>query len=471
MHNETDANTKTCGLIGHPLSHTLSPQIHNMLAEMTGINMVYVPFDVQPQHLGNVLPGALALGLLGMNVTIPYKNSIIRELHSIDPLAERIGAVNTLVREKDGNGFRGYNTDMTGLYRSLQQENIAIAGESVIILGAGGVARAVAYLCAVKGAGQIYLLNRTRDKADKIAAEINAGEKRDCVISMQLSDYRDIPEIFGKYLCIQCTSIGMYPREDNAVIADAAFYRKLHTGVDLVYRPFETQFLKHTAQYGAKCVSGLKMLLYQAIDAFELWNQVQITQDQADMVYRKLIRSFSRKGNIVLIGFMGSGKSTVSQILADKLGYTCIDTDVNIEQQAKMTIRDIFASRGEEAFRQMETGSLREFAECGRDRIVLSAGGGLPLREENRTLMHRIGKVIFLHAQPQTVYERLKDDHTRPLLQGENVLEKIENLEKEREKYYQMAADFVITTDQKTPQEVADEIIRYAADIVQGEEV
>ena len=121
MHNETDANTKTCGLIGHPLSHTLSPQIHNMLAEMTGINMVYVPFDVQPQHLGNVLPGALALGLLGMNVTIPYKNSIIRELHSIDPLAERIGAVNTLVREKDGNGFRGYNTDMTGLYRSLQQ--------------------------------------------------------------------------------------------------------------------------------------------------------------------------------------------------------------------------------------------------------------------------------------------------------------------------------------------------------------
>ena len=461
MHNETDANTKTCGLIGHPLGHTLSPQIHNMLAEMTGINMVYVPFDVQPEDLANALPGAMSLGLLGMNVTIPYKNRIMEGLQSVDPLAERIGAVNTLVREKNGKGFRGYNTDMTGLYRSLQQENVAIDGESVIILGAGGVARAVAYLCAVKGAREIYLLNRTREKADRIAEEINSGEKRNCVISMQLSDYRSIPEISGKYLCIQCTSIGMYPNENTAVIEDTAFFTMIHTGVDLVYRPLETKFLKLAAQHGAKCVSGLKMLLYQAVDAFELWNRIKITQEQADTVYRELINIISANGNFILIGFMGSGKSTVSRILAEKLGYTCIDMDANIEQQAKMPVRDIFANRGEEAFRQMETESLHKFAEY-RDHFVLSAGGGLPLREENRMLMHRIGTVVFLRTEPLTVYERLKGDHTRPLLQGENVLQKIENLEKERENYYQMAADFVITTDQKTPQEVADEIIRHA---------
>ena len=98
MHNETDGNTRTCGLIGHPLRHTLSPKIHNMLAEMTGTNLVYVPFDVQPERIADVLPGAQALNLLGMNVTIPYKNAVIPFLSSIDPLAEKIGAVNKLVR-------------------------------------------------------------------------------------------------------------------------------------------------------------------------------------------------------------------------------------------------------------------------------------------------------------------------------------------------------------------------------------
>lgn len=459
MHNETDGNTRTCGLIGHPLGHTLSPKIHNMLAEMTGTNLVYVPFDVQPERIADVLPGAQALNLLGMNVTIPYKNAVIPFLSSIDPLAEKIGAVNTLVREENGKGFRGYNTDMTGLYRSLEQEGIGLAGEAVILLGAGGVARAVACLCAMKGAKHIYLLNRTLEKAKTVADEINAAEGKECVIPMQLEDYPGLPEVPGKYLCIQCTNVGMYPNEKAAVIEDPEFYRHIHTGVDLVYRPLKTKFLKLAEAAGARTFSGLKMLLYQAVEAFELWNHVNISTEQADEVYEAIYGELQAHMNLVLIGFMGSGKTTVSQILAEKLAYHCMDSDADIERQQKMKISQIFADRGETAFRELETESLRKLAEQKPGRIILSAGGGLALKEENRALMRQFGKVIYLKTSPQTVYERVKGDQTRPLLQGDDLIGRIERLEAEREIFYQMAADEVVVTDGKTPEEVADEIL------------
>jgi shikimate dehydrogenase len=395
-----------------------------------------------------------------MNVTIPYKNAVIPFLESIDPLAEKIGAVNTLVRDEKGNGFRGYNTDMTGLYRSLEQEGIGLAGEDVILLGAGGVARAVACLCVMKGAKHIYLLNRTMEKAKTVADEINAAEGKECIIPMRLEDYSGLPDVPEKYLCIQCTNVGMYPKEKAVVIDDPSFYQKIHTGVDLVYRPLKTEFLKLAEASGAKTFSGLKMLLYQAVEAFELWNRVQISKTQADQVYEAVHEELQAHTGLVLIGFMGSGKTTVSQILAEKLAYHCLDSDANIEQQQKMKISQIFADKGEAAFRTLETESLRNLAEQKERRMILSAGGGLALKEENRALMRQLGKVIYLKTSPQTVYERVKEDQTRPLLQGDDLMGRIERLEAEREIFYQMAADEVVVTDGRTPEEVADEILR-----------
>ena len=139
-----NGKTRTCGLIGNPVEHTMSPVIHNTLAEELDINMVYVPFLVE-KDLQEAVAGAYALNIQGMNVTVPYKSDVLGSLQECDELAKNIGAVNTLVRTKEG--YKGYNTDMTGLFRAMNSYGITIKGQKVIILGAGGAARAVAFLC------------------------------------------------------------------------------------------------------------------------------------------------------------------------------------------------------------------------------------------------------------------------------------------------------------------------------------
>ena len=167
---DIDGKTRVCGLIGNPVEHTLSPDIHNTLARFCGVNLAYVPFYVEKGLAGDAVRGAWALNILGLNVTVPYKSEVIPFCSKIDPLAEKIGAVNTLVRT-DG-GFLGYNTDMTGLYRAMQEDGVRLEGEEVILLGAGGVGRAVAFLCAMKGAKRVYLLNRSEQKAAAVAGEV-----------------------------------------------------------------------------------------------------------------------------------------------------------------------------------------------------------------------------------------------------------------------------------------------------------
>lgn len=284
-----DGKTIVCGLIGNPVEHTLSPMIHNTLAERMGHNLVYVPFPVETGRVADAVIGADALHLLGLNVTVPHKGEVIASLKGIDPLARDIGAVNTLVRT-DG-GYKGYNTDMEGLYRAMLSEGIRIEGEQIVLLGAGGAARAVAYLCAVKGADKVYLLNRTLSKAQTVAKEINGKVGREVIFPMRMEDYVKLPD--GKYLAIQGTSVGLAPNVGDAVIADTAFYEKLHTGFDLIYSPWETKFMRLTKKHGGRAYNGLKMLLYQGIIAYELWNDVQVSEEDAQAVYEKLREQFT----------------------------------------------------------------------------------------------------------------------------------------------------------------------------------
>lgn len=281
---EINGRTRTCGLIGNPVEHTLSPLIHNTLAARLGQELVYVPFHVEQGKLKEAVKGAEALNILGLNVTVPYKSEVIACLAEIDGLARSIGAVNTLVRTT--GGYKGYNTDMEGLYRAMQSEGIKIAGEQIILLGAGGAARAVAWLCAAKGAKEVYLLNRTLDRAQAVAEEVNASVDRETVRPMRLADYAAIPE--GKYLAIQGTSVGLSPNNEDVVIADAAFYEKVHTGFDLIYNPWETKFMRLVKAHGGRAYNGLKMLLYQGIIAYELWNGVEVSDSEAQIVYRSL---------------------------------------------------------------------------------------------------------------------------------------------------------------------------------------
>ena len=285
MLNDINGYTRTCGLIGNPVEHTLSPVIHNTLSMVLGENLAYVPFHVENGRLEDAVKGAFALNLLGLNVTVPYKSDVIPYLTDIDPLAENIGAVNTLVQTE--TGYKGYNTDMPGLYRAMCEDGVKVKGEKVLILGAGGVARAVAMLLLDKGAREAILLNRTVQKAQEVADEVNRIAGRKFAKAMPMDAYDTLPA--GKqYLAIQATSVGMYPGCDAAVIEDPAFYEKVHTGYDLIFNPPKTRFMELVEAQGGKAYNGAKMLLYQGIIAFELWTGCEIKSWLADKVYERM---------------------------------------------------------------------------------------------------------------------------------------------------------------------------------------
>ena len=278
-----NGKTRTCGLIGKPVEHTMSPLIHNTLAGKLGLPLVYVPFLVE-EDVEAAVRGAWHLNVLGMNVTVPYKSEVIAALSECDELAARIGAVNTLVR---GNkGFKGYNTDISGLFRAMSSEGIRIEGEEIILLGAGGAARAVAYLLASHKAKKVYLMNRSLPRAEQVADEVNTAFGRVGIQAMELSAYSSLPE--RPMLCIQATSVGLAPEVDRVVIEEDAFYRRIHTGYDLIYRPANTRFMQLVRAHGGKAYHGLKMLLYQGVEAFELWNQIKVEEGLALEVYERM---------------------------------------------------------------------------------------------------------------------------------------------------------------------------------------
>lgn len=285
---EINGYTRVCGLIGNPVEHTMSPAIQNTLASATGENLVYVPFHVPAGQVKEAVEGALALNLLGCNVTVPYKSDVIPYLKEIDDLAEKIGAVNTLVRIP--GGFKGYNTDMPGLYRAMREDGVKIENEEVLILGAGGVARAVAMLLAEKGAARAIFLNRTVERAEKVAAEVNRIAGREFADALALEDYR---RLSGEktYLCIQATNVGMFPKTEEAVIEDEAFYGKLHTGYDLIFNPAQTRFMELTQKAGGRAFNGLKMLLWQGVIAYELWTGRQVDNDVAGQAYEAMMKA------------------------------------------------------------------------------------------------------------------------------------------------------------------------------------
>ena len=421
------------GIIGDPIGHTLSPTIHMLFAARTGNPIAgYVPFRVTGERLPEAVRGAHALGIAGMNVTVPHKSAVIPVLHSIDPLAEKIGAVNTLVYE-DG-GYRGYNTDATGLGQALKKEGVELAGAQVVILGAGGAARAAAFLCADADASDVVLINRTVDRAEALARDVNERIGRKTVRALSLAGFLDSGAANGKYLAIQCTSVGLTPDTESSAVEDPAFFAKLFFAVDIVYRPLETKFLRLARQAGVPTMGGLSMLLYQAADAFSLWFPGG-RPDPSTLRYVMHVLQGQLRGyfHINLVGYMGCGKTTVGRALADLLHYDLWDTDRMIEESTGKSVRAIFAEEGEAMFRELEKKTLEKINETmsepwegETDGLVLSTGGGLPMREENRKiLLEGLGRTVYLRVRPETVVERLGHDETRPLLAGADDAEKL----------------------------------------------
>lgn len=281
---EIDGKTRICGLMANPVEHTLSPLIHNTVSEKLGVNMAYVPFKPEKEGLADAVKGAYALNILGLNVSVPYKSQVIESLKEIDPMAEAIGAVNTLVRIE--GGYKGYNTDILGLKRAMQLEKVALKDKPVVILGAGGVSKAVTHLCVSEGAACVWILNRTLPRAEELAAQVNEYYHTDKVKVLALEDYKELPK--ERYLAIQTTNVGMHPNVDEAVIEDKTFYEQVENAYDMVYTPFTTKFMKNAMDCGARAFNGLRMLVYQGICAYEMWNQVTVPETISEEVYELL---------------------------------------------------------------------------------------------------------------------------------------------------------------------------------------
>lgn len=289
----TSGKTRVCGVMACPVEHSMSPMMHNFYSEQTGVDMTYVPFKVQPEALEAAVKGAYALNILGLNVTVPHKQAVMDWVCELDEDARAIGAVNTLVRME--GGYKGYNTDADGLLRAMQGAGMRIRDQVCILLGAGGAAKAAAYVLAREGARKVYVLNRSRERAETLAGELNGRMGREVLIPMALADWTQIGET--GCLAVQTTSVGMHPHVDAAPIEDAAFYEKLDMAFDAVYTPMETKFMRLAAAAGAKVCNGLDMLLYQGIIAYELWNpQVKIGQETADAARALLIAHLGGTG-------------------------------------------------------------------------------------------------------------------------------------------------------------------------------
>lgn len=474
---EIHGKTRVMGLFGHPIGHTFSPLIHNMLAELTGEDLVYVPLEVPSEKLlGDAVRGAHAMNLQGMNVTVPYKSAVIPFLKEIDPLAEMIGAVNTLVPVE--GGYRGYNTDHVGLRLALEGHGIRVADHNIVLIGAGGAARAACFMCAAEGVRSMTILNRSVEKAQALADEVQKHFPETEIHVMPLSQAGQVP--YDRFVAIQCTSVGLAPDTGSSPVDDAAFFAKTEAAYDLIYNPEETAFLKKVRETGAPGWCGMEMLLWQGVAAYELWTGTKVPAGAAEKVNQALQNFLRQKtdgsspavtkdsttesclprmNNIILVGFMGSGKSRISREIAKRTGMPHCDMDRLIEQLAGKTITDIFAAEGEGGFRDRETRMLHTLLGEGREGRVYAAGGGIIIREENRRLLRRLGTVIRLEASPETVLKRVGKDTSRPLLQGEDRMQKIRSLMEQREEAYRDAAELTISTDGREPKDIADEII------------
>jgi shikimate dehydrogenase len=288
-----DGKTKSYGLIGNPVEHSISPTIHNFLAERMNQNILYSTNHVENDRLEFAVKGAHALNIKGLNVTVPYKTEVMKYVSSVEEDAKIIGAVNTL--DYTENGYHARNTDYEGLYRALQSDGIELEQEHVIILGAGGAARATLYMCMKYSRNPIYILNRSEKKAEELAGEMNEFFGRKQVKALSLDSYGKIPDIKRGYLTIQTTSVGLYPNVDDLLIDDDSFYKKIRIGYDIIYNPEKTAFMKRVEMFGGKSYNGLKMLLYQAILAFETWCNVKVSKELCEDVLQKMKEDLNGK--------------------------------------------------------------------------------------------------------------------------------------------------------------------------------
>ncbi len=258
--------TKICGIIGDPIEHTMSPVMHNAAFRQLGMDCVYLPFRVGKEAVGRAIEGVKALNIRGLNVTIPHKTAVIPYLDGLDPMAERMGAVNTIVNDK--GILTGYNTDAAGFLRALKENKIELRGANIVVLGAGGASRGISFLLAENGA-DLTILNRSRERAEDLASQVSTATETD-VKALALDGENLSLALEGANILVNTTRVGMVP-DVNQTPVPAGRLRPDMAVFDIVYNPVKTRLLADAEAAGARTIGGLEMLVWQGALAFTLW--------------------------------------------------------------------------------------------------------------------------------------------------------------------------------------------------------
>ena len=349
------------GLLGEKLGHSFSPQIHRDLA---GYDYQLLP--TPPEAVEDLFARR---AFQGLNVTIPYKRTVMPLCDEIDPRAAAIGAVNTVVNR---NGrLTGYNTDIDGFLYMARRAGVDMAGKKVVILGSGGTSRTARAAAGELGVREIITVSRH-------------GE----------DNYQNLSRHADAQVLVNTTPVGMYPNWGQSTVSLESF-PALEGVLDVVYNPLRTALLLQAEERGLPCSCGLPMLVAQAKRAAELFTGQNIGDSRTEAVLHGLRRQLT---SIVLIGMPGCGKTTVGRALAEKLGRTFVDLDEEIVRRAGMPIPEIFAREGEAGFRERESALVREFGE--RTGLVVSTGGGVVTRRENYIPLKQNGLLLHLRRDP-----------------------------------------------------------------------
>ncbi len=351
-----------CGLLGKKLGHSYSPRIHARMGDYG-----YLLFEKAEEELQEFLRSGPWDGL---NVTIPYKKTVLPCCTSLSAAAEKTGSVNTLVR-LPGGGIYGDNTDVGGFLTTVRSSGLALRGQKCLVLGSGGASAAVCAALEDLGAEAVVISRR---------GENNYGN---------LSRHRDA------VFLVNATPLGMFP-ENGASPVDLTLFPRCRGVFDLIYNPARTALLLQAEALGIPGFGGLRMLTAQAAKSSEDFTGIPVDPAAVERIEEELRRETE---NIVLIGMPGCGKSTLAALLGKATGREVLDADAILAEKAGCSIPEIFAEEGEEGFRRRETAVLAELGKLSGK--VLATGGGCVTREENYPLLRQNGRIFWLRRDPE----------------------------------------------------------------------
>lgn len=409
------------GLIGERLSHSFSPELHARLAEYD-----YELCELEREELGAFMS---ARDFCGINVTMPYKASVIPYLDSISEEAARLGSVNTVVNR--GGRLFGYNTDILGMRELISHARANVRGRKVLILGTGGTARTAAFCASDLGGDNIFLVSREPSSHTDLPFPVI-----DYATAYEKHSDADI--------IINATPVGMYPNVGESPIELEGFSR-LSVVIDAIYNPLRTRLITDAHRLDIRAEGGLYMLVAQAVYASELFLDIDSRRKEIGRLYSELLRE---KENIVLIGMPTSGKTTVGRILSQELGREFCVTDDIIERELGYTISEYFEHHTEGEFRDLEARVINEVS--SRSGVIISTGGGCILRTENIDALRSTGRIYFIDRS----IGKLFPTNDRPLSRTRS---DVERLYRSRYMIYRALCDVRIDGD-ATPTEVARQI-------------